>query len=198
MANFALNYSFSRNLPQALDEDAVMGTLAEVKDYVTTKGKCYSGQLFSVVRDGDNNGLYIAIFPTDSDDKSKREIVKVGDGSGNGSVAVPTYDLALNEATSDNKGQIIYVETKTYYYKKSTGEYVYSTEEPGEGVTDKTIFDVGPYIVVGDKTLSKIGTTSASGEDVSSTIDHLKAEISEMKKSIYWVEGELFTTNDNE
>jgi hypothetical protein len=65
MANFALNYSFSRNLPIPLDEDAVKATLAEVDEYVKTKGKCYEGQLFSVTGEtGDNvvkNGLYIAL-----------------------------------------------------------------------------------------------------------------------------------------
>ena len=61
MANFALNYSFSRNLNIPLDEDAVKSTYAEVLTYVQTKSKCYAGQLFSVVGDGDNNGLYVAI-----------------------------------------------------------------------------------------------------------------------------------------
>ena len=65
MANFALNYSFSRNLPIPLDEDAVKTTLAEVEDYVKTKGKCYEGQLFSVTGEtGENvakNGLYITL-----------------------------------------------------------------------------------------------------------------------------------------
>lgn len=61
MANFALNYSFSRNLDIPLDEDAVKATLAEVKDYVATKGKCYAGQLFSVTGDTGNNGLYLTI-----------------------------------------------------------------------------------------------------------------------------------------
>ena len=61
MANFALNYSFSRNLNIPLDEDAVKSTYAEVLTYVQTKSKCYAGQLFSVVGDRDNNGLYVAI-----------------------------------------------------------------------------------------------------------------------------------------
>jgi tetrahydromethanopterin S-methyltransferase subunit G len=65
MANFALNYSFSRNLPIPLDEDAVKATLAEVVDYVKTKGKCYEGQLFSVTGETESNviknGLYIAL-----------------------------------------------------------------------------------------------------------------------------------------
>ncbi len=61
MANFALNYSFTRNLNIPLDEDAVKSTYAEVLSYVQTKSKCYAGQLFSVVEDGDNNGLYVAI-----------------------------------------------------------------------------------------------------------------------------------------
>ena len=65
MANFALNYSFSRNLPIPLDEDAVKATLSEVVEYVQTKGKCYEGQLFSVTGEtGDNivkNGLYVVL-----------------------------------------------------------------------------------------------------------------------------------------
>lgn len=61
MANFALNYSFSRNLDIPLDEDAVKATLAEVQEYVATKGKCYAGQIFSVTGDTGNNGLYLAV-----------------------------------------------------------------------------------------------------------------------------------------
>ena len=62
MANFALNYSFSRNLNIPLDEDAVKSTLDEVRSYVRTKNKCYAGQLFSVTGDTiSNNGLYITL-----------------------------------------------------------------------------------------------------------------------------------------
>lgn len=61
MANFALNYSYSRNLNIPLDEDAVKSTLNEVLTYVRTKSKCYAGQLFSVTGDTINNGLYIAL-----------------------------------------------------------------------------------------------------------------------------------------
>jgi hypothetical protein len=62
MANFALNYSFSRNLDLPLDEDAVKNSLVDVKNYVHTKSKCYAGQLFSVTGDTENvNGLYIAL-----------------------------------------------------------------------------------------------------------------------------------------
>lgn len=62
MANFALNYSYSRNLNIPLDEDAVKSTLSEVLQYVYTKSKCYAGQLFSVTGDTTtNNGLYITL-----------------------------------------------------------------------------------------------------------------------------------------
>lgn len=61
MANFVLNYSFSRTLPIPIDEDSVKSTLNEVKAYVQTKSKCYAGQLFSVTGDTANNGLYIAL-----------------------------------------------------------------------------------------------------------------------------------------
>ena len=62
MANFALNYSFSRNLNLPLDEDAVKALRSDVVTYVQTKSKCYAGQLFSVTGDtAENNGLYIAV-----------------------------------------------------------------------------------------------------------------------------------------
>ena len=62
MANFALNYSFSRNLNIPLDEDAVKALRSDVVTYAQTKSKCYAGQLFSVTGDTtDNNGLYIAV-----------------------------------------------------------------------------------------------------------------------------------------
>jgi hypothetical protein len=62
MANFALNYSYSRNLNIPLDEDAVKSTLIDVLQYVRTKSKCYAGQLFSVTGDTiTNNGLYITL-----------------------------------------------------------------------------------------------------------------------------------------
>ena len=62
MANFALNYSFSRNLNIPLDEDAVKALRSDVVTYVQTKSKCYAGQLFSVTGDtAENNGLYIAV-----------------------------------------------------------------------------------------------------------------------------------------
>ena len=62
MANFALNYSYSRNLAIPLDEDAVKPLSADVLTYVQTKSKCYPGQLFSVTGDTeDNNGVYMAL-----------------------------------------------------------------------------------------------------------------------------------------
>ena len=62
MANFALNYSFSRNLNIPLDEDAVKVLRSDVVTYVKTKSKCYAGQLFSVTGDTvENNGLYVAL-----------------------------------------------------------------------------------------------------------------------------------------
>ena len=62
MANFALNYSYSRNLAIPLDEDAVKPLSADVLTYVQTKSKCYPGQLFSVTGDTEeNNGLYMAL-----------------------------------------------------------------------------------------------------------------------------------------
>lgn len=183
MANFVLNYSFSRNLNIPLDEDAVMPTSAAVLTYVQTKSKCYSGQIFSVTGDTDSsNGLYMAIGTGDSGG-----IVKIG-GEGNGSLALPDFGEAVGMATTENRGQIIYVENETYSYV-SEGETIYTTTIPS-GTVEYTTYEAGPYIVTGNALLSKLGTTSASGEDVSIAIENLKSDVSNLTVLTYWEEGE--------
>ena len=186
MANFPLNYSYSRNLNIPLDEDAVMSTSAMVLTYVQTKSKCYAGQLFSVTGGTeDENGLYMALTTGMSG-----AIIKVGDGSGNDSLVVDTFEDALDIATNDNKGQIIYVETETYGVPDGSGGTIYTTEKPeGEAGTDYNVYEVGPYIVIGLRSLSKLGTSSASGEDVSSAIENLRSQLAQLQELMYWEVG---------
>lgn len=78
---------------------------------------------------------------------------------GMGTEVVNTYEEALPLATEDAIGQIIYVKTETQY-------------PAGEGET----YSAGPYIVTGEGTLAKIGTTTSSG-DLSSDVADLKGRV---------------------
>ena len=122
MANFALNYSFSRNLPIPLDEDAVKATLAEVDEYVKTKGKCYEGQLFSVTGEtGDNvvkNGLYIALSKGENGQVIKLASQDALDAVAASAGKIDKIQLNGTELTINDKG--VNIDLSTY----ATIEYV--------------------------------------------------------------------------
>ena len=133
MANFALNYSFSRNLAIPLDEDAVKATLVEVKDYVQTKGKCYAGQLFSVTGDTGNNGLYIAL--------SKGVdgiVIKLATQDALEAVAASAGkidEIRLNGSALTINDKVVNIDLSTY----STIQYV-------DGVASQTLTDAKAYV----------------------------------------------------
>ena len=133
MANFALNYSFSRNLNIPLDEDAVKATLAEVRNYVETKGKCYAGQLFSVTGDTGNNGLYI-VLTTGVDGI----IVKLASQDALDAVAASAGkidEIRLNGSALTINNKVVNIDLSTY----STIEYV-------DGVATNTLKDAKAYV----------------------------------------------------
>lgn len=83
-------------------------------------------------------------------------------GSGNGSVAISNVTIVdgkVQEATAENIGQIIYI-------TEGTGSY-----------------PAGPYIVTGDGTIAKLGTTTASG-DMAGDISTLKGDVSTLKSDV--------------
>ena len=128
MANFALNYSFSRNLNIPLDEDAVKTSLSEVVSYVQTKSKCYAGQLFSVTGDTENNGLYIALTTG-----AEGQVIKLASQDALDAVAasagkIDKIQLNGTELTINDK--VVNIDLSTY----ATIEYV---EEQIEGLADK-------------------------------------------------------------
>lgn len=89
-----------------------------------------------------------------------RSIESVGGGNGSLSIEnVTVIDGKIQEATADNIGQIIYVT---------------------EGTED---YPSGPYIVTGDGTVAKLGTTTASG-DLAGDVASLQGEVSTLKTSI--------------
>lgn len=106
----------------------------------------------------------ILVINNDSEDPSiyikdtEGNIVKI---SGNGSMTVNNAEEAINEASTNNIGQLIYIQENSSY--------------GGEN------YSLGPYIVIGDKTIIKLSTSTPSG-DVSGDVVKLQSEVKELKE----------------
>ena len=101
--------------------------------------------------------------------ESEVKVYKINNGKleelGKGSLVTDKNPKEL--ATTDNVGQIIYL-TKDVKVTEGSGEVTYSS---------------GPYIVSGDGTVSKIGTTSASG-DIAGDVNTLKGKVSTLESTV--------------
>ena len=97
--------------------------------------------------------------------ESEVKVYKINNGKleelGKGSLVTDKNPKLL--ATADNIGQIIYLTTQVI-----DGEVTYSS---------------GPYIVSGDGTVSKIGTTSASG-DIAGDVATLQGKVSTLESTV--------------
>lgn len=97
--------------------------------------------------------------------ESEVKVYKINNGKleelGKGSLVTDQNPKLL--ATTDNIGQIIYLTTQVI-----DGEVTYSS---------------GPYIVSGDGTVSKIGTTSASG-DIAGDVTTLQGKVSTLESTV--------------
>ena len=93
------------------------------------------------------------------------KVYKINNGQleelGKGSLV--TAQNPKNLATTDNIGQIIYLTTKV--------------------IDGKDIYSPGPYIVSGDGTVSKIGTTSASG-DIAADVAALQGKVNTLESTV--------------
>ena len=100
---------------------------------------------------------------------SEVKIYKINNGKleelGKGSLVTDQNPKEL--ATTDNVGQIIYL-TKDVKVTEGSGEVTYSS---------------GPYIVSGAGEVSKIGTTSASG-DIAGDVNALKGKVSTLESTV--------------
>lgn len=153
--NIALASAIRPTGAQPLDDRTVVQSLDDL--YSSLGTAVYNGMVVYVV---DETSLYILV------DKSKIDTPagwKKVDGNGNGTITTESYTKACDLATADNLGQIIYV----------------TAEETSGNVT----YTAGPYIVTGEGTISKIGTTSASG-DISGDVEQLKADVSGLKTTV--------------
>ena len=138
-------------------------TLADAQAYVDdVNGSATAGIVITVTQDPieKNNGIYLV--KTIGDGTTAGELIPAG--SGNGSVTADNYTAAKGLATADNVGQLIYV----------TSDETSETETDEEG--NAIIYTKGPYVVSGAGTVSKLGTTSASG-DISGDVESLKGDV---------------------
>ena len=101
--------------------------------------------------------------------ESEVKVYKINNGKleelGKGSLVTDKNPNLL--AKADNIGQIIYL-TKDVKVTEGSGEVTYSS---------------GPYIVSGDGTVSKIGTTSASG-DIAGDVATLQGKVSTLENTV--------------
>ena len=88
-----------------------------------------------------------------------------------GSITAKNYTAAKALAKSNNIGQIIYV----------TEEETSTTEKDEEG--EFIVYSVGPYVVTGEGTIAKLGTTSASG-DLAGDVESLKGSVSTIQTTL--------------
>lgn len=150
--------------------DRIYATLADAQAYVddtSATASAVPGLVISVVNDPieKNNGIYYVskIANTEDAEKSgfpisaKGELVKAGSGAGSmASANFEVVDGKVTAATADNIGQIIYIT---------------------EGTAD---YPAGPYIVTGVGSVSKLGTTSATG-DIAGDVETLKTDVNNLK-----------------
>lgn len=85
-------------------------------------------------------------------------------GIGGGALTADNYSAAIALATADNIGQIVYV----------------LNEEP---VEDGEPYSAGPYIVAGEGVVSKLGTTTATG-DLAGDVETLKGDVADLEAAL--------------
>lgn len=172
--------------------DRIYATLKDAQDYVndlSTTASAIPGLVLSVVNDGKNNGIYYvqSIAQAKNGEKVFTEGVStpgvlIPAGAGAGSEAVDTYADAVAGATEDNLGQVFYVKKTTY--KKGTG-YTETESQADKDAQGNIVakYESGPYIVTGNKTVAKLGVTSASG-NLASDVEVIKGKVSTNESEI--------------
>ena len=145
-------------------------TLEKAQAFVDdVNGTACEGLIIAVFNDIEkNNGIYLIKSVATAENPSG-ELVKAG--SGTGSITADNYTAAKALATPDNIGQLIYVLNE----ETSTSE----KDENDEFV----VYSAGPYVVTGDKSVAKLGTTSASG-DISGDVEALKGSVSTLQAEV--------------
>lgn len=155
-----------------MDPTTIFASYQDAVDYVSGASEygnvAYAGQILSVI---DQTESKINVYKVDIDGS----LSKIGEGDAQ-TLSASTYSDALLLATQENIGKIINVTTD-----ETIGQDTYTA---------------GLYIVSGIGVVSKLGTTSPSG-DISGDVENLKTrvtaledEVSELSEAAYWIDGD--------
>lgn len=147
-----------------LDDRSVVKSFNDLLNAETFGLSAYEGMLVAVV---DDQQVYMLVDKANA--TSEESWIAVG--SGNGSLAVDTYAEAIELATADNIGQIIYVKTKSSY------------DADGEGAGAAVEYEAAPYIVIGAGSLQKLAASTASG-NIEGDVAELKTKVSTLETTI--------------
>ena len=144
----------------------IFATYADALEFAndgSSNGTACQGLILSVFKDTDakKNGVYQIAKIASAIGANDAVLNKLGEGSG--TIVVEKYSNAIAEATTDTIGQLIYV---------TAGETI-----------EEVTYQAGLYVVTGNGTLSKLGTTSASG-DIQADVNALQAAVSALQTTV--------------
>jgi hypothetical protein len=147
----------------------IFDTLQDAKDFADDyNDSAIEGLVLSVVADDNekNNGIYFVERIKKSADDKSASLIKIGY---NEKSAVETYVDALEKATIDNIGKVIYVKNNFTYNEDSESEVVE--------------YEAAPYIIVGEKSLIKL-TTSIEFSSIEDEFTEYKNKINTAEQDI--------------
>ena len=148
---FSLGAGFNITGQEPIDSRLTVSVLSDLTSSATWEGVgLYNGLTVSVQEDGSLWVLKNRDEYTNSDNW-----IKVG-SDGSGSITAENYSAAVALATADNIGQLIYV------------------------LNEEGSYTAGPYVVSGAGAISKLGTTSATG-DIEGDVEKLKGDVSTLQ-----------------
>ena len=127
------------------------------------------GLILAVVSDGKNNGIYFVERIKKSAEDEPSKLIKVSQDYKK--LAVESYDEALELATVDNIGQVVYVKEESYY------------EDSDNDIIE---FKPSPYIIVGEKSLIKL-ITNIEFENIKNEVDNLKSNDEKLQNEINYI-----------
>lgn len=160
----ALTYGYGFNITAKgpVDSRLIVDSVSDLTSVWGVDAPAYQGMIVSVLETG-------TAFILNGEDASVLDNWSEL-GSGTGSVTAENYSAAKVIATAENIGQLV---------------YVLNDEVIGEDT-----YAAGPYVVSGAGLVSKLGTTSATG-DIEGDVTNIKNEVTEITQEITNVTQEV-------
>ncbi len=160
MGAISFGSNFNIGAKGPIDSRMRVEYISDLTSVWTTAIPAYKGMVVTVLEDA-------SLYVLSDDDAAVSSNWKKIDATA--TITSENYSSAKELAKADNLGQIIYVKKE-----ETIGEETYSG---------------GPYIVTGEGTLSKLGTTSASG-DISGDVEKLKGDVSNLDTRVTTLEDD--------